>query len=217
MNSPIGILGGTFNPIHLGHLRMAQEIGEGLDLAEVRLIPAGCPPHREKPGVSPQQRLEMARLAVQKNPLLRIDDREIFKTTPCYTVETLREIRREMGDDQPICLLMGSDAFWGLPTWYRWQELFDLAHIIIAQRPGFSREDLATGHAGQIHEELEKRQRYDCTALHQEPAGAIVTYPITALDISSTRIRALLRQGLNPRYLLPAAVLDYIQANNLYC
>ncbi len=109
MNSPIGILGGTFNPIHLGHLRMAQEIGEGLDLAEIRLIPAGCPPHREKPGVSPQQRLEMARLAVQRNPLLRIDDREIFKETPCYTVETLREIRSEMGDDHPMQILIRCD------------------------------------------------------------------------------------------------------------
>lgn len=225
---PIGILGGTFNPIHFGHLRMAQELGEGLDLAEIRLIPAGTPPHRDQPDISAQQRLEMVRLGLSGNSLLRLDEREIFKQTPCYTLETLAELRRELGWKQPLCLLMGADAFWGLPTWYHWRELFDLAHIVVAHRPGFIGEDVGAlrpgffgekwpaGFPSELHEELEKRLRHDVKALHQSPAGMIVNHPVTALDISSTRIRALLRQGLSPRYLLPDTVLDYIFANNLY-
>lgn len=213
---PLGILGGTFNPIHFGHLRMAQELGESLALAEVRLIPAGTPPHRDPPQVSAQQRLDMVRLAIDGNPLLRLDEREILKQTPCYTLETLAELRRELGEERPLCLLLGADAFWGLPTWYHWRELFDLAHIVVAHRPGFSGEDQAAGFPSALHEELEKRLRHDVKALHQVPAGMIVNCPVTALDISSTRIRALLRQGLSPRYLLPAAVLDYISTNNLY-
>jgi nicotinate-nucleotide adenylyltransferase len=213
---PLGILGGTFNPIHFGHLRMAQELGEGLDLAEVRLIPAGTPPHRDQPDISAQQRLEMVRLGLSGNPLLQLDEREIFKQTPCYTLETLAELRRELGWKQPLCLLMGADAFWGLPTWYHWRELFDLAHIVVAHRPDFSGEGQSAGFPSELHEELEKRLRHDVKALHQSPAGMIVNHPVTALDISSTRIRALLRQGLSPRYLLPDTVLDYIFANNLY-
>ena len=125
-------------------------------------------------------------------------------------------MRRECGRDQPLCLLMGADAFWSLPTWYHWRELFDLAHIVVAHRPGFSGEIRSAGSPGELQEELEKRLRHDVKALRQAPAGMIVNHPVTALDISSTRIRALLRQGLSPRYLLPAAVLDYIIANNLY-
>ena len=210
---PIGILGGTFNPIHFGHLRMAQELGEGLRLAEVRLIPAGIPPHRDQPGISARRRLEMVRLGMDGNPLLRLDEREILKQTPCYTVETLAELRRELGNEQPLCLLMGADAFRGLPTWYHWRELFDLAHVVVAHRPGFNWSD---GFPNELREELEKRLRDDASVLRHASAGMIASYPITALDISSSHIRALLRQSLSPRYLLPDAVLDYIFANNLY-
>ncbi len=214
--TPIGILGGTFNPIHFGHLRMAQELAEGLDLSEIRLIPAGYPPHRNQPDVTPQQRLDMARLAVSDNTWFRLDEREIFKQTPCYTVETLNELRHELGPEQPLCLLMGVDAFWSLPTWYHWHELFDLAHVVVAHRPGFGAAQRAAGFPAELHDELEKRLCHDGKALHQAPAGMILTYPVTALDISSTRIRALLRQHLSPRYLLPSAVLDYILTHNLY-
>ncbi len=218
MSAPglLGILGGTFNPIHFGHLRMALELAEGLDLAEIRLVPAGNPPHRERPDVTPQQRLDMVRLAVSDNPWFRLDEREIFKETPCYTLETLTEMRGELGKEQPLCLLMGVDAFWSLPTWYRWRELFDLAHIVVAHRPGFGSAERSTAFPAELHEELENRLCHDGKALHQVPAGMIVTYPVTALDISSTRIRALLRQRLSPRYLLPGAVLDYILTNKLY-
>ena len=213
---PIGILGGTFNPIHFGHLRLAQELGEGLDLAEIRLIPAGYPPHRDQPHISAQQRLDMVRLGVNGNPLFRLDERETLKLTPSYTLETLTELRHELGKEQSLCLLMGADAFWGLPTWYHWRELFDLAHIVVAHRPGFTGEDHSAGFPGALQEELEKRLRHDAKALRQAPSGMILNHAVTALDISSTRIRALLRQGLSPRYLLPDAVLDYIIANNLY-
>lgn len=192
---------------------MAQELGEALRLAEVRLIPAGNPPHRNRPDVSARQRLEMVCLGLGGNPLLRLDEREIFKQTPCYTVETLAELRRESGNERSLCLLMGADAFRGLPTWYHWRELLDFAHIVVAHRPGYNAlEDLPE----ELREVLEKRLRHDAQDLHRVPAGMIVNLPVTALDISSTRIRALLRQGSSPRYLLPDAVLDYIFVNNLY-
>src|SRR5687767_2659000 len=118
--APIGILGGTFDPVHYGHLRLAQEIGERLHLAEVRLIPAGTPPHRTAPQVSAAQRLEMVRLAAAGNPLLAVDDREVRRTDPGYTVDTLSEIRREAGATRPVCVLLGADAFLDLATWHRW-------------------------------------------------------------------------------------------------
>ena len=134
--APIGIFGGTFDPIHYGHLRLAQEIAESLRLAEIRLIPGGTPPHRAAPQVSSQQRLEMVRLAAAGNPLFTVDDREVKRSGPGYTIETLTELRREAGATQPLCVLLGADAFLELATWHRWHELFGLAHLIVAHRPG---------------------------------------------------------------------------------
>src|SRR5450759_4649412 len=132
MPSPAGILGGTFDPLHFGHLRLAQELVEGLALSEVLFVPAGLPPHRAPPFASPQQRLEMVRRGIADNPLFTLDEREIFKPTPSYTVETLLDLRRELSAMQPLCLFMGADAFLGLTAWHRWRELFDLAHIVVA-------------------------------------------------------------------------------------
>ena len=217
MTFPIGILGGTFDPLHYGHLRLAQELAEGLALSEVRFIPAGLPPHRAQPFASPQQRLEMVRLGIDGNPLFSLDEREIFKPTPSYTVETLLDLRRELGATQPLCLFMGADAFLGLTTWHRWRELFDLAHIVVAQRPGVAGiTRAATTLPAGLLDELNRRLANEAETLSDAPSGAVFVHPITALDISATQIRSDLAAGRSPRYLLPDAVLDYIQTNGLY-
>ncbi len=213
----IGILGGTFDPPHFGHLRLAQELAEGLVLGEVLFIPAGLPPHRTPPFASPQQRLEMVRLGIDGNPLFALDEREIFKPTPSYTVETLLDLRRELGAIQPLCLFMGADAFLGLATWHRWRELFGLAHIVVAQRPGVAGITRAAATLpGELLGELNRRLVNEPEALRDAPSGTVLVHPVTALDISATQIRRDLAAGRSPCYLLPDAVLDYIQTNGLY-
>jgi len=217
MTSPIGILGGTFDPLHYGHLRLAQELVEGLALSEARFIPAGLPPHRAQPFTSQQQRLEMVRLGIDGNPFFSLDEREIFKPTPSYTVETLLDLRQELSAMQPLCLFMGADAFLGLTTWHRWRELFDLAHIVVAQRPGVAGITRAAATLpAELLDELNRRLVNEPEALRDVPYGAILVHPVTALDISATQIRSELAAGRSPRYLLPDAVLDYIQTNGLY-
>ncbi|OIP14055.1 MAG: nicotinic acid mononucleotide adenylyltransferase [Betaproteobacteria bacterium CG2_30_59_46] len=217
MTSPIGILGGTFDPLHFGHLRLAQELAEGLVLGEVRFIPAGLPAHRAPPFASPQQRLEMVHLGMDGNPLFSLDEREIFKPAPSYTVETLLDLRRERGAMQPLCLFMGADAFLGLATWHRWRELFDLAHLVVAQRPGVAGITRAAATLpAELLDELDRRLVNEPEAMRDAPSGAILVHPVTALDISATQIRRELAAGRSPRYLLPDAVLDYIRTNGLY-
>ena len=210
-SNPIGVFGGTFDPVHFGHLRMAQEVAEYCDLESVRMIPAGMPPHRSKPQCDATRRLEMVGIAAAGNPVLIPDDREIDKKTPCYSVETLIELRSEFGIDRAICLMVGADAFLGLSTWHEWEALFDLAHVIVAQRPGF---DLAL--KGPLSEQYEKRRENDPDALRHFPAGKILTVDITLLDISSSAIRECLAKDKSARYLLPDAVLDYIRNHGLY-
>jgi nicotinate-nucleotide adenylyltransferase len=149
--------------------------------------------------------------------LFSLDEREIFKPTPSYTVETLLDLRRELGAMQPLCLFMGADAFLGLATWHRWRELFDLAHIVVAQRPGVAgiARAAATLPAGLL-DKLNRRMVNEPEALHDAPSGAILVHPVTALDISATQIRRDFATGRSPRYLLPDAVLDYIRTNGLY-
>jgi nicotinate-nucleotide adenylyltransferase len=213
---PIGLLGGTFDPIHFGHLRLAQELCEDLELGEVRFIPAGLPPHRRRPGTSARHRLEMVRMAIAGNPAFRLDEREVNRDAPSYTVDTLLELRHELGKPQPICLLLGADAFLGLTTWHEWRSLFDLAHLAVAYRPGFARsvwddlmpEDLKT--------ELAKRQVAEAGALRTSPAGLVHIHPITLLDISASHVRMLEASGRSPRYLVPESVLAYIRKHRLY-
>lgn len=213
--NPIGIFGGTFDPIHFGHLRLAEEMAEALCLASVRFIPAGTPPHRTRPRTDAHLRLEMVRLAIAGNPHFVLDDREVGLPRLSYTVETLTSLRAEVGPDQPLCLLLGADAFLGLTSWHRWQDLFTLAHIAVAHRPGFPQSTWKDAMPEALRAELERRMAHaqDLTSC---AAGLIVTRPITALDISATHIRDTLRAARSPRYLLPNAVLDYIQSNHLY-
>jgi len=214
-SSPIGVLGGTFDPVHFAHLRLAEEIADGIGLSKVRFIPTGTPPHRGTPRVSAAQRMEMVRLAIGGNPRFEADDREVRREGVCYTFDTLSELRAELGE-RPLCLLMGSDAFSALTTWHRWEELFDLAHIVIAHRPGFSLQQLQSSLPGPLRKAYMQRLVSSTGLLRRDSAGAIYVREITALDIAATQIRGLLAGGGSARYLVPEAVLDYIEANRLY-
>jgi len=210
----IGVLGGTFDPIHFAHLRLAEELADALQLSQVRFVPASIPPHRARPGVSARHRLEMARLACADNPRFVVDDRECRRTGPSYTVDTLLELRAELGSQCTLCLLMGVDAFLGLTTWSRWEALFELAHIVVAHRPGFTVD--ATGLRGALVQQFELRAATSASHLRGATAGLIHLQAVTALDISATAIRSAIREHRSPRYLIPDAVLDYIQGASLY-
>jgi nicotinate-nucleotide adenylyltransferase len=218
--APLGIFGGTFDPVHLGHLRLAEEAADSLGLARVRWIPAGQPAHRsverKPPLASPKQRLDMVRLAIADNARFELDAAEVHATAPSYTVPTLERLRAAdaCGARRPLVLLVGADAFAGLPQWHRWTSLLSLAHIAVAHRPGFPID------AGSLPPALAElfRQRRGASpgALREAPAGCIVTFAMTQLDISATQIRTLLANGRSARYLLPEAVIAYIQGTHLY-
>lgn len=206
----IGIVGGTFDPIHMGHLRMALELYETLDLAKVHIIPTHQPMYRKAPVASPEHRLAMVKCAVADEPALFADDREILRNGPTYTVDTLLEMRKEM-PDVPLCILLGIDAFLGLPSWHRWKEILDLAHIIVAHRPHYQLPP-----AGIITDLLKEHLQREISYIHENLAGGILLRPITALEISATDIRKQIAMGRNPRYLLPDSVYEYIKHNGIY-
>ncbi len=208
----IGILGGTFDPIHLGHLRLAQEIAEALALREVRFIPGGTPPHRATPQTAAVHRVAMVKLAVAGNPLFVLDERETKRSGKSYTFDTLAELRAELGPACPLVLMMGADAFLGLETWHRWQGIFSLSHIVVAHRPGST----LGGMTAALAREFTQRRGSDPLAVHGAPSGLIVEVPITALDISATQVRGLVRTRRSARYLLPPEVLAYIDNNHLF-
>lgn len=212
--APLGLFGGTFDPIHFGHLRLAEEAIDHLGLAGVRWIPAGQPPHRGTPQVTAQQRLEMVLRSTRKNARFSVDPAEVEAAAPSYTVHTLERLRGELGHQQPLVLLVGADAFAGLASWHRWRDLFALAHIAISHRPGFPVETASLPH--ELATEFADRRLADPATLGLAPAGSIVTFAMTQLAISATQIRKLLANGLSARYLLPDAVLDYIDLNQLY-
>jgi nicotinate-nucleotide adenylyltransferase len=206
----IGVLGGTFDPVHFGHLRMGQELAQDLGLNEVRFIPAATPPHREAPHASALHRAEMVRLAIAGNPLFALDTREFERDGPSYMVDTLTSLRAEVGQETPLYLLLGADAFLGLPGWHRWRELFGLANIVVAHRPGFVLD------AEMVPELRSEWQLRYADQPVREPCGRIILQEITALDISASAIRNNIWQHQSIRYLLPEAVNDYIQSHHLY-
>lgn len=211
--APIGILGGTFDPIHNGHLRMAVEAQEQCGLNEIHFIPSGTPPHRNAPHASATDRLHMVQLAVHNNHAFIADQRETYRTDACYTVDTLIALRAELGSQQPLCLLLGSDAFVQLHTWNRWQQLFELAHLVVIQRPGQPLGNTLTKSDPQLLQEYSARLAPSPKALHESPAGHIVVLNIPALEISSTDIRRRCVEGKNIHYLVPDTVAHFIQNN----
>lgn len=215
--APLGLLGGTFDPIHLGHLRLAEEAREALALGEVAFVPAGTPPHRATPGSSAAHRLAMVELAIAGNPHFRCEDSEVRAEGRSFTVLTLERLRQREGN-RPIVLLLGADAFAGLPAWHRWEELFELAHIAVANRPGHAPHGRRW--PGVLSPDLERacegRLSDDPAVLRASAAGRVVPFDMTPLAISASLIRDLLNHGHSPRYLLADSVLDYIGRQHLY-
>ena len=206
----MGIFGGTFDPIHYGHLRTAFELLETLRLPEMRFMPAGNPPHREHTVASNALRLDMVRAATAGQPGFTVDDREMHKSGPSYSVETLAELRSEF-PTRPLCLIVGMDAFLGLPKWHQWRELITLAHLVVAHRPGWRAPTM-----GPLGEMLVDRGTGTVQDLHDGVAGRIYIHAVTQLEISSTDVRALIHAGRDPRYLMPDGVRRIILESGCY-
>ena len=208
----VGILGGTFDPPHVGHLALARSAREAMQLDEVRLMPTGHSWQKSAAGASALQRLEMVRIALRDvGPAegLRADDREVVRGGQTYTVDTLEALRKELGPDVMLVLIVGSDQLRNLATWRNWQRLFDLAHIAATQRERISLDDLPP----EVEAEVASRGR---DALPDAPAGSIVFFRMPAVAVSATGLRAQLAAGERPDALSPPAVLDYIQSHRLY-
>ena len=212
-NRLIGILGGTFNPIHFGHLRMAQELADALKLTEVRFIPSANPPHKSMLIVSAKHRAAMVQLAIADNPIFTLDTCELERTGASYTIDTLIALREKFGENAALCLIMGSDAFLHLNSWARWQELLDYCHIVLVQRPATSKQPKL---ADEIAIFLQDHYSENLDDLTNKTAGYIHMQAITPLDISSTKIRTALKSKHSSRYLMPESVINYIVSHTLY-
>ncbi len=207
----IGVFGGTFDPVHFGHLRPLLEVQQALALDEVRLIPSFIPPHRDTPGASAEQRLAMLELAVAETPGFVIDQRELLRGGPSYTVDTLESLRDDLANHQSLCLIMGLDAFVGLDSWYKWQRLTELAHIVVMQRPGGQLVK-----TGAVAELVERMQVLDVAELQQQPSGRVYFQSVTQLEISATAIREFVAHAQDVRFLMPDSVRYYIETHGLY-
>ena len=209
----IGILGGTFDPIHFGHLRPALELYEALEFDQLRFIPNGRPPHRADASASPEQRLHMVQRAVAGQSGFIADDREVRRAGASYTADTLAELRAEFGE-APLCLCLGMDAFLGLHTWHQWERIPALAHLVVAHRPGWSLSSEAL--PAPLRALVEDRLTDTPAELGAAPAGRLVLRAVTQLDISATTIRALIASRHSARYLLPDSVIGYILEHDIY-
>ena len=210
LEQAIGILGGTFDPIHFGHLRTALELQEALDLKEVRIIPCYQPVHRKSPVATPEQRLEMVKTAIIGETALRLDTCEIDRKTPSYTIDTLKGLRASH-PNTPLCLIMGIDALLSFSSWHKWEEILTLAHLVVAHRPQYHLPQ-----TGIVADLLKERLRHNPSDLHTCLAGNILLHPVTPLEISATDIRKQIATGSNPRYLLPDSVYNYIKEHGTY-
>lgn len=211
MKQPVGILGGTFDPFHHGHLRLAIECREKLQLRSLRLIPLYTPPHRQPPVASAGQRLAMLEIAVRGHKFLQVDDCELRRHGVSYTIDTLKQVRNDI-NDEPLCLLMGRDAFNTLTSWRDWQHLIDYCHIVVVDRPG---KPLSSSNA-ELAEFIRRHLSEKTDELAKLPAGKLLEIDIPLLDISSTQIRAIIQAGHDPSGLLPEEVIDYIHTHSLY-
>jgi nicotinate-nucleotide adenylyltransferase len=207
---PIGIFGGTFDPIHYGHLRTALELKTSLGLETVHFVPTATPPHRGAPTSAGALRLEMVEAAIRGEAGFVADDRELRRDGTSYTIDTLESFRAEFSS-RSLCLMLGMDAFLGLPQWHRWRELTSLAHIVVAHRPGW--EAPTSGTLGEL---LRERRTASTSELMARPAGLVHVQPVTQLEISSTDLRDSLRAGRDPKFLMPDAVRQIILETECY-
>lgn len=211
--SMIGILGGTFDPIHFGHLRMAEDLADALHLDQVRFIPSANPPHKQAPATSAEDRCEMVRLAIDGNPRFILDDRELSRPGASYTIDTLLSLRKDLGNEISLCLIMGSDAFVEFDSWHRWQEILGLCHLVLVERPNIQ---IAEALRPALQSLLQGCYAENAAQLSAVPSGKITIQRITALDISATAIRQDFLNQHSPRYLLPDSVINFIRRHQLY-
>ncbi|WP_050570372.1 nicotinate-nucleotide adenylyltransferase [Dickeya chrysanthemi] len=213
LTSPlIAYFGGTFDPIHYGHLRPAAALAQEIGLQHVILLPNNVPPHREQPEASADQRKAMAELAVQDNPLFQVDGRELQRATPSYTIDTLEALRAEKGADTPLAFIIGQDSLLTLHRWHRWQEILDYCHLLVCDRPGYRRQ-LDTA---ELESWLAAHQTHEAARLHSQSHGLIYLAHTPLLSISATEIRHRRQQGIDCHDLLPDSVLKYIDTHGLY-
>jgi nicotinate-nucleotide adenylyltransferase len=203
----LGVYGGTFNPVHYGHLRTALEVKQAFELDEIRLIPCHDPPHRGLPEVDSESRLQMLQLAVKGSPGMNVDRRELDRNGPSYMVDTLRSLRAEFPHGA-LFLFIGTDAFSGLEQWHQWQHLFDYAHIVVMTRPGYQPVELS--------DYFRLRLVDNPVSLQQSDAGLLCFQAVTQLEISASAIRELINNQHDPRFLLPDNVITYINQHKLY-
>lgn len=208
----IGLYGGTFNPIHFGHLRMAEELVDACQLSEVRFIPSSTPPHKPQPTATPEQRAQMIALAIGDHPKFRLDPQEIQRNGVSYTIDTLSSIRASQGSQTPIAFIMGMDAFAEIEHWHEWQHYLDYAHILVSTRPETYIDQLSTA----VKALLSTHLVTDSDALHHQAHGLIYLHQMTPLAISSSQIRRLTNSSQSQRYLLPDTVIEYIHQQGLY-
>ncbi|OYY50773.1 MAG: nicotinic acid mononucleotide adenylyltransferase [Methylophilaceae bacterium 17-44-8] len=208
----IGVFGGTFNPIHHGHLRIAQEIAETLRLSQIKFIPSANPPHKTTPQVSASQRAAMVQLAIQDNPLFSLDTRELARTGPSYTIDTLKSLRDE-NSEATFCVIIGSDAFANFDQWHAWELILEYCHLILVPRPS---GDTTLTLSPALNALMKTHGTQDSNQLTLQPFGCIISLPVTALDISSSQIRTLMQQHQNPIYLAPQNVIAYFTQHQLY-
>lgn len=207
----IGLLGGTFDPVHFGHLRAALECQHELQLQEIRFIPCRQPVLKKAAFAEAEQRLAMLNIAIAHQPEWRVDTRELYRKTPSYMVETLLSLRTDYPPEQSLCLIIGSDILDELPRWHRWQEILTLCHLIVVHR-----HQTTPTLSDMMSDFVARHPLSSATALQQSPAGGIFFQEITLLDISSTQIRHTIAHDISARYLVPDGVWDYIQEQKLY-
>jgi nicotinate-nucleotide adenylyltransferase len=207
----IGLFGGTFDPVHIGHLRTAVELREALGLGRVLLVPSAQPPHRSPPRASAAQRFAMLAAAIGDEPGLVADDRELRRPGPSYTIDTLAELRAELGAEVALCLCLGMDALAGLASWHRWREFTDLAHLVVVARPGWQAPE-----SGPVAEWLAPRWVEEPAALRATAQGRALIRELTLLPVSSSALREDLAAGRSVRYLVPDPALAYLREHQLY-
>lgn len=208
----MALFGGTFDPIHYGHLRPVEQLAHEIKLNQVTLLPNNVPPHRPQPEATPAQRLKMTQLAVEGNSLFSVDSRELQRDTPSYTIETLETLRKERGTEQPLAFIIGQDSLLTLYKWHRWESLLTLCHLVVLARPGYARE-LDTP---ELQRWYNAHKIEDAGQLRQRPQGCIYQANTPLLDISATEIRQRRHEGRDCSDLLPFSVERYIESQGLY-
>ncbi len=206
----IGFLGGTFDPIHFGHLRPALEIQQALNLQSLYLLPNYIAPHKEKSLANTQQRIEMVKLAIQETPELQLNTQELLRSTPSYTIDTLKLLRQQY-PETPICFIMGMDSLINFDSWYQYQEILDYCHIVVSHRPGW---DPTFNEV--VSALLTKHQIQNPALLHSALAGYIYFQSTSQLAISSSQIRDLLAAKRSINFLTPQSVCTYIKEQHCY-